>query len=348
MNWKVLASLAMPIMTVALVGGVLQATHHNRSIPSLARPPSTAQSVPTRVVKASTCNSELRQPFTGVAVTKISSGAVTDFTLATQSPVSVIEFYTKFPATFNYGGAMSAVDLNAMPLLQLDPGTVDKSVLRKISTGADDKEVKAYADAVKAFGYCIVISFGHEMNGWWYHWGAPWNTPATFIKAWRHVHDIFAEAGANNVIWSWDPSHQYTVINGADGPLVASPASQWYPGKKYVDWIGLDGYLGSDTNGTPQNFDEIFAHQIAYVRQVAPHKLLYLAETAVSPTSAEPHQIKELFEGINRNHLAGLIWFNENKKQDWRLRAGMKEAIAAYSHGVSTYPRPGLINVPRQ
>lgn len=346
MNWKVLASLAMPILTAALLGGVLASTHHRSlAIPSLARP--TASPSPG-VVKASVCasNFSASRPFSGVAVSKISADAIYKFTSLTKKPISLIEFYSSFPSTFNEGGAMSAVNLGAIPLLQLDPGVSDWHVIRQIANGVDDQAITAYANAVKEFGYCIVISFGHEMNGWWYPWGMPHNTPKTFIKAWRHVHDLFVKAGADNVIWSWDPSHQYTEVTPG---RVASPASEWYPGNKYVDWVGLDGYLSSDYNGTPQNFDEIFAHQIASVRSVAPHKLLYLAETAVSPlTGVEPQQITELFAGIKREHMAGLVWFDENKKQNWKLTAKMKGAIAAYARGVSKYPLPKLINVPGQ
>ena len=53
---------------------------------------------------------------------------------------------------------------------------------------------------------------------------------------------IFAQGRVTNVIWSWDPSHQYQEVTAGQG---RAPASKWYPGNKYVDWIGLDGYLGS-------------------------------------------------------------------------------------------------------
>ncbi|HEX9066464.1 MAG TPA: glycosyl hydrolase [Streptosporangiaceae bacterium] len=344
MNVKILASLAMPVVLAGVLGGILNGTHHTK-LPSLNPPPTVAPPLTTQLMKASRCDNTIRasQPFTGVALTKVSPVAVNAFTAATKSKVSIIEFYSSFPAKFDETAAAYAVAQHALPLVQLNPGKYNKLTLRKIANRADDAKIRAYADAVKAFGYCIVISFGHEMNGWWYRWGRPWNTPATFIKAWRHVHDLFVQAGATNVIWSWDPSHQYDQVTPTK---IATPASEWYPGNDYVDWIGLDGYLSLDTNGQPQNFREIFAHQIAYIRSVATGKLLYLAETGVAKESAEVTQINDLFAGIHQYNLAGLIWFEENRKSPWQL-AGRAAAIEAYRTGVSQYPKPVTIDKPQ-
>lgn len=336
---KILASFAMPILVASFLGGLLAETHHT-SLPPLTPPPS-GQPLRPEVLQASRCDQEISKPFAGVAVTKVSSNTVHEFTAATKSEVSIIEFYSSFPSVFNRGGALNAVKLNDIPLLQLDPGKLNKYALRRIASGKDNAKIAAYAESVKEFGYCIIISFGHEMNGWWYHWGARWNTPATFINAWRNVHDIFRQVGADNVIWSWDPSHQYTQVTPG---RTASPASEWYPGSKYVDWIGLDGYLGSDYNGAPQNFDEIFGPQLAYIRQVAPHKLVYLAETAVAPSSTAAQQIGQLFAGIRRDNMQGLIWFDEKQKNDWRITPGRPAEIAAYARGVKTYPAKKIID----
>jgi mannan endo-1,4-beta-mannosidase len=59
----------------------------------------------------------------------------------------------------------------------------------------------------------IALSFGHEFNGNWYPWGTTGTTAADFVAAWQHVHDLFAAAGATNVIWIWDPNDIYPVPN---------------------------------------------------------------------------------------------------------------------------------------
>lgn len=339
---KILVALAMPIVTAGLLGGVLEHTHHTK-LPPLAAPSPSPQPLSTHVMRSSSCASKLTSsgPFAGVAVQTMSTGAVSDFAAVTRSHPSIVEFYNSFPGKFVETSALEAVGFGAIPFVQLNPGRFNKHALRKIANGKDDKAITAYAQAVRAFGYCIIISFGHEMNGWWYDWGAPSNTPATFKKAWRHVHDLFVAAHADNVIWSWDPSHQYTVVNSkTHSKLVASLAGKWYPGSQYVDWIGLDGYLSLDHNGAPQNFDEIFGPQVANIRSFAPHKLLYLAETGVGSNyamSEQVAQINELFQGIAKDKMGGLIWFELNRKNSWSLK-GRRAAIQAYRSGLKGFP----------
>ena len=81
----------------------------------------------------------------------------------------------------------------------------------------------------------MVIGFGHEMNAPWYSWGYKHKDvpPATFVAAWRHIVTLFRADGAENVTWLW-------TIN-VDTPLTG-PIAEWWPGKGYVTWVGIDGY----------------------------------------------------------------------------------------------------------
>ena len=162
----------------------------------------------------------------------------------------------------------------------------------------------------------VVLSFGHEMNGWWYSWGRPDTSPATFIAAWRHLHDVFAALHVTNVTWSWDPSHDYYGHG-------ASYASEWYPGDAYVDWIGLDGYLGH-----ARTIANVFVPQLTDIRKLT-SKPVYLAETGVAAGPNEVWQTKALLDALTKNRLFGLVWFDTNRKQEWRLE-GRQAAIAAF------------------
>jgi beta-mannanase len=57
--------------------------------------------------------------------------------------------------------------------------------------------LRAFAVAVRDFDCPLMLSFGHEMNRPWFSWGARSQPAAAFVAAWRHIHDIFAAAGAN-------------------------------------------------------------------------------------------------------------------------------------------------------
>ena len=89
----------------------------------------------------------------------------------------------------------------------------------------------------------LLLRFAHEMNADWYPWdgvraSAPGthDGPARYVAAWRHVHAVFAAAGATNVRWVWSPNHRSI-------PAAAwNDAARYYPGDDVVDWIGVDGY----------------------------------------------------------------------------------------------------------
>src|SRR6266568_4361482 len=263
----------MPVLSAALVGGFLRATHHD-AIPQMVLPTAAHARITTShgspvAVAPGPCLGDIPAHFVGIAVKKQPALRVLDYQKKFGTKPRIVEFYNPFTRAF------------------------------------------------KIFGCAIILSFGHEMNGWWYPWGAPRTSPADFIAAWRHIHDIFARQGVTNVIWSWDPSHQY----GEPAPgKVGTLASDWYPGDNYVDWIGLDGYFGSDRNGHTQNFKEIFGTQLNDIRRIAPHKLVYLAETGVAPGRNAPAQVAELFSGAAAYHMAGLVWFDAiSSRHDYRL-----------------------------
>src|SRR4051812_10487563 len=116
--------------------------------------------------------------------------------------------------------------------------------LRDIYSGAYDGYITRWATDAKNWGHPLMLRFNHEMNGWWYPWGegrtssgavVNGNSAGDFVKAWRHVHDIFTRVGARNVSWLWNPNMQSRATNYA-------PLWRLYPGNAYVDWTGLSLY----------------------------------------------------------------------------------------------------------
>ena len=323
---KIGAAFAMPLLVAVLVVALLTVTHHTSvphvTLPQFPTPGSDIAEHSTGPQNTGPCLGTYPNPFSGIAVQKDPQGRLASYSKSIGVQPQIVEFYNKFTSRFAFGEARQARDAAEIPLIQLNPKNVS---VKKIANGVYDNHITNYAVAVRKFGCTIILSFGHEMNGWWYPWSAPTTSPATFIKAWRHIHDIFAAQHVNNVIWSWDPSHQYQEV--APGK-VATPASEWYPGSKYVNWIGLDGYLGSDNNGHLQNFNEIFRFQLHDIRQFAPHKLVYLAETGVAPGPSAARQIAELFAGASAYHLGGLVWFDAIAKHDYRLGIHQDEDVA--------------------
>ena len=100
----------------------------------------------------------------------------------------------------------------------------------EIAGGADDEQLRSQAAGVAAMRKPVFVTFDHEadqpLKGASGH-------PAEFVSAWRHVHDVFVQAGATNAVWVW-------VMTGAVEGLPR--ARQLWPGNAYVDWISWDVY----------------------------------------------------------------------------------------------------------
>ncbi|MGP7998404.1 MAG: glycoside hydrolase family 26 protein [Streptosporangiaceae bacterium] len=237
--------------------------------------------------------------------------------------MDVIEFYSGFPRAFPSHEARQAAGRGALPLIQLNPRGIS---LASIAVGHYDAYLRTYAHAVRTFRCRVVLSFGHEMNGSWYSWGRPQTSPATFIAAWRHIYRVFKAEHVHNVIWSWDPDHVWQSSHGG------SWASEWWPGAAYVDWIGIDGYQRPG-----QTFNSIFAKQLANIRSIT-RRPVYIAETGVEPGVEQPSQISALFAAVRQDHLAGLIWFDIDRKEKWRLE-GDPLGLTAFHKAVAELGR---------
>jgi mannan endo-1,4-beta-mannosidase len=311
-----LAELIMPVVAAAVMTGLLVASHHTK-LPSL-RPSASAHGSRASAKQAQCERGNIRRPFIGVAINPQIAAHVLSFQRVTGAHVRVVEFYNSFTRPFQRWEALQATALGDLPLIQLNPRHIS---LAHIASGRFDGMIRRYADSVREFGCRVVISFGHEMNGWWYTWGEPRTSPASFIAAWRHIHGIFVAEGATNVIWSWDPSHQYRYR--------ATMASLWYPGNAYVDWVGIDGYLGAG-----QTVAQVFGAQLRDIRSVT-SKPVYFAETGVAGGPDQSWQVAALFAALRQYKLAGIVWFDLNRKQPWRLE-GRPAGIAAYRRAVAT------------
>jgi hypothetical protein len=228
---------------------------------------------------------------------------LTGFSRATGTDPDIAMTYSGWYVPFPERFADTAASNGVVPLVQMDPTGVSVAA---IAAGKFDPYLSEYAEAVRVYGHPVILSFGHEMNAWWYSWGYRHTDPATFTAAWRHIVTLFRAARAANVTWMWTVN----VINAVG--RIRDPAP-WWPGSSYVDWIGLDGYY--DQTGT---FAPLFGPTISTVRALA-HDPVLVAETGVAPAADKPAKITNLFEGVRAYGLLGFVWFNAVGIEDWRL-----------------------------
>jgi hypothetical protein len=139
------------------------------------------------------------------------------------------------------------------------------------------------------------------------------------VAAWRHIVTLFHEQGADNVTWLW------TLNQDRPG---TGPVRLWWPGAKYVTWVGIDGYYfrPSDT------FSSAFSRTIDQV-QAFTRKPVLLSEAAVGPAAGQFAKIGNLFNGMHRDRLLGLVWFDKVQhgsiyRQDWRIEDNSAAEVA--------------------
>jgi hypothetical protein len=152
---------------------------------------------------------------------------------------------------------------------------------------------------------------------------------------WRHVWRIFKAEHATNVIWVWSPNIQKRSHPGMPD------LSAEYPGDKYVDWVGIDGYYYSHTNND-QSFKDVFDPTMAQLRQAAPNKPWLISETGVALGPNKPAQIKNLLHGVlNHPRLNGFVYFDQYKpydRSDWRFDApGDSASLQAFTAGIDNH-----------
>ena len=191
-------------------------------------------------------------------------GEVTTFEHQIGRTLDIDAHYYDWGQTFPSGLEQWDLQKGRTPLISWKAGDLDA-----IASGAYDEVIRQRADDLKALGKPVFLRFAWEMNGDWYPWSG---TPAKYVVAWRHVHDLFESEGADNVVWVWAPNDQ-SVPNES-----WNSAEAYYPGDGYVDWVAIDGYNWGTTQSWASwtAFPALF--QSTY-RDFSDRKPIMIAET---------------------------------------------------------------------
>jgi hypothetical protein len=260
-------------------------------------------------------------------------GAVDAFTTATHHAPAALQYSVGWANDqFDAGRLKAIVERGMLPIVAWEPWDYTRGVnqpgyrLSAIYGGHYDAYIRSWATGIAAARVPVVIRFAHEMNGNWYPWceQSNGNQPTDYIRAYRHVHEIFTASGARNVTWMWSPNVTYPG---------ARPLTTLYPGDPYVDWIGLSGYYGTGGVTAYQSFGSIFAGTLAAVSAFTV-KPVVIAETgATDATGQQARWITDMFAQLpSYAGVIGMIWFEATKEIDWRI-ANHPAAAQAYAAG---------------
>jgi mannan endo-1,4-beta-mannosidase len=237
--------------------------------------------------------------------------AVQRFATVARTGPNLVEYASNWGQPFAASYAQTLRKHGAIMIVQLDP--TDAS-LASIAAGRYDGYLSSYAESVRSFGHPVIIGFAHEMNADWWSWGYMHSRPSAAVAAWRHIVTLFRALGADNVSWLW-------TIN-AEGSGTG-PVASWWPGARYVTWVGIDGYYTRPSD----HFADIFGPTIAQVRALTGKPIL-LSQTAAAPEADQYADIRNLFEGMSQYKLLGLVWaeMTSSVGVDWRVQGLPAEA----------------------
>jgi beta-mannanase len=207
--------------------------------------------------------------------------------------------------------------------------------LSDVISGRYDAFIGDWAKDARHWGHRFFLRFNWEMNGDWFPWAedANGNRPGDYVRAWRHVHDVFDEVGATNPIWVWCPNVDF------EGKL--QDLASVYPGDAYVEWTCLDGY-NSGSNPAKhdrwRSFDQLYErtyHEI--VERIAPAKPMVIGEVASSEQGgSKARWIAEMLRALPRRYpkVRGLVWFDKFENgMDWPIETS-QSAINAFAQGI--------------
>jgi Glycosyl hydrolase family 26 len=234
---------------------------------------------------------------------------------------------TKPGSIINY--AHWARSRGSVPMVDLHPPR--SATLASIAAGRQDHALIADAKALHKWNHPFLFRLFPEMNGRWesYSPGTRHQTARQFVRAWRHVYRLFRSHHASKVMFVWNPdkelSRQYTSFR------------HLWPGKGYVNWIGLDVFNEQDaTHGTFPSPKTALAPSVHAIRRFS-GKPLMIPEIGVANYAGKPGWIRTALGKMSRLGFKAVVWYNEASAYangtpvNWRLDSS-SAALRATRH----------------
>lgn len=191
-----------------------------------------------------------------------------------------------------------------------------------ILSGQYDEYIRAFAKKLELKKRRIYLRFAHEMNGDWYPWsGAHWG-PEKYIQVTRYIHRKFNDEGVREIRWIFS-------INAENVPAT-NHYFLYYPGDRYVDYIGLDGYNWGETKSWSRwrSFKNIF--QSIYLEIIKRYKkpVIITEFASTSKGGDKAVWIREAMREIKKmSYVRYALYFNIDKETDWAIPPKSREAL---------------------
>lgn len=112
--------------------------------------------------------------------------------------------------------------------------------LPAIPSDQADHKIDKLLDLLSSYNRPVFLRFGYEFDGEWNHY-----EPEEYKNAWIYFRNRIQEKNITNITMIWQ-SATY-----CDGTYQGQPIEAWYPGDKYVDWLGLSFFTQADCDLRP-------------------------------------------------------------------------------------------------
>jgi hypothetical protein len=184
-----------------------------------------------------------------------------------------------------------------------------------IASGRYDGFIRNWAAGVARLRKPVYVRFAHEFNGNWYPWGGVVNdnSPASFKRMWTHVVDVARGAGARNIRWVWSPL--------ADKVAGTPRFEAYWPGKRYVDVMGLSGFnwgASVPQYGGWRTFRKIFKKPYRRIARLS-RKPIWITEIGSASDGGSKYRwVRNMFKTVsNWDRLRAIVWYDQDKERDW-------------------------------
>jgi mannan endo-1,4-beta-mannosidase len=268
--------------------------------------------------------------------------ALTDFELLAGREMGVASYFYGFWDIFPGPTELAFADGGRRDvLLSWDMGPTR---FRQWAHGRYDSYLRTIAQAAKSYPYPLYVRPWPEMNGDW----QPFQPTRTghkeyggtyreFVAAWRHVVTYTREHGARNIRWVFNPT--------ADTYKQTTRVDRIWPGHRYVDVLGLDGYnWGDAAHGGWRSFRQIFSKQYHQLTSLDRHAPVWVCEfgskeplvddgAPVDPRHSKASWLTDALAVPGMPRLDTLVYFQADKERDWRVNSS-PTALVAFQQGL--------------
>lgn len=215
-------------------------------------------------------------------------------------------------------------------LVAWDLGATADTRFTTFTAHEHDDYLAQEASVAASYGQPLYVRPWPEMNGDWTAFQPTRSgdrpaggTYAEFIAAWRYLVTFFRDHGATNVRWVFNPT--------ADTYAGTTPISAIWPGRSYVDVLGLDGYnWGTGGIFTWRSFQNIYTTQYNRITALDPSLPVWICEfgskepteddgAPIDTTHSKASWYRSMMSWLDGTRVTALVMFDVYKERDWRI-----------------------------